>query len=243
MNRARILAALPLLLVLLLALALAACASTAPPAREEAPMLLADGPPDVTPDGLVRVEGAPFELVYRRPGVDFSRYRRIQVRPISIAYAETPDLTRIVQKRDRNYRLNDEQRSRVSQAFAESLTRAMTHDGHWQLTTSPGLDTLMLRVQLANLAVYVPSGASVLDRGTLTLDEAASVTLVVELRDSMTGEPLVRGRDSGSAVLPSGRFDPQDREELRQSIVAGFDRWTALIRERLDAAVARGPES
>lgn len=201
-----------------------------------------NGPPRETPDGLVRVDGTPFELAYVRPGADFSRYRRIQVRPIAIEYAKTPDLTRLVQKRQRNYRITDEQRTRVSRAFAASFTQAMTADGRWVLTTEPGPETLMVRVALANLAVHVPV-AKTDSRKPMLVEDAVDVTLVVELRDSLSQQPLARGRDTQSARLASGTFRPDQQDELRQSVQAVFDRWTAALRERLDAIVEATPPS
>ena len=178
-------------------------------------------PPDVTPDGLVRITDGPFELAYRRPGADFSSYRKIQVRPIAIEYAKTPDLTRAVQKAQRNYRLSDEQRHRVSQAFARSFTRAFTRDGQWKLTTDKGADTLTVRIALANMAVHVPLNKRIRDP-EIQVDEAAEVTLVVELRDSITDTPIARGRDTKSVTLASGSYRASDREELRTSIVQVF---------------------
>ena len=59
--------------VLALFALLAACSSILPP-------------PETTEEGLVRVPSRPEGGVYRRPGVDFMRYKRLVIEPLTVEF-------------------------------------------------------------------------------------------------------------------------------------------------------------
>ena len=70
-------------LSLLTLLVLTACAS--PPVDQTPNVPSYEDPPDVTPDGLVRVSDSVFDLAYVKPDLDFDRYKRIQIKPRDVA--------------------------------------------------------------------------------------------------------------------------------------------------------------
>ena len=212
-------------------LVLMACAST--PAKQPAPVPSYDNPPDVTPDGLVRVADSVFDLAYVKPGLDFSRYKRIQIKPIQIAYKEPPRPARSNASQRNNLELTDQQRSNVSRMFAEEFAKAMIKDGRYVLADRPDYDTVLLRVALAQLEINIPTVPQRHDP-MFYIDKAAEVTLVLELRDSGSGQPLARGRDTRSITPPSGSFRSSEPEELRYEARRVFAEWSTLLRNGFD---------
>ncbi|MEM9303419.1 MAG: DUF3313 family protein [Pseudomonadota bacterium] len=206
-----------------LALLLVACAGApeAPPTFDE--------PPDVTPDGLVRVDSPVFELVYAKPGVDLSGYDLIRIRPIGLGYKEEPSKGRLLVQPSGNFELTQAQRSRVSQAFAKAFSDAMTSDGRYKLVTSRIDRAMQIQLALARLEVNIPEPRRGSDE-VVMVDKVGELTLVVEISDALSGEPLVRGRDT--YVIAGGT---ETREQITMEITDLFTRWSQDIRRGVDS--------
>jgi hypothetical protein len=211
------------LLTLILALQLAACATT----RQPAPPNFSE-PPAATPDGLIRFDSPVFELVYIKPGLDLSRYELIRIRPIGLGYKEEPSKGILLARPAENFELTQAQRSRVSQAFARAFTQAMTADGRYRLVTSRLDGAMQIQLALARLEVNIPESRGD-EEEVLTVDKVGELTLVVEITDAVTGEPLVRGRDN--YVIAGGA---ETRSQITMEITDLFTRWSQDIRAGLD---------
>ncbi|MEM1090708.1 MAG: DUF3313 family protein [Pseudomonadota bacterium] len=187
-----------------------------------------DTPPDVTPDGLQRFDSPVFELVYVKPDLDLSSYNLIQIRPIGLGYKRDPAKGPMLLRPARNFELNPSQRTQVSRAFAWAFTEAMTGDQRYRQVIDPEAGAMQVKLALARLEVNIPeAGADTTE--TVTVDKAGEMTLVVEVSDSISGEPLVRGRDT---YVVSG--DGQSRADLNLEINAVFTQWANDIRNGFD---------
>ncbi|MEM9532383.1 MAG: DUF3313 family protein [Pseudomonadota bacterium] len=205
------------LLLIVPFLLLAACAGAPTPPSYSTP-------PDATPDGLERFESPVFELVYVRPELDLSEFTKIQIRPIGLGYKNNPSKGPMLLRPARNFELNQGQRTQVSRAFASAFTEAMTSDGRYALVTEPTVGAMRVQLALARLEVNIPeAGADTSE--IITVDKAGEMTLVVEVSDSLTGEPLVRGRDT--YVIAGGG---QARSDLNLEISEVFARWSQQMR-------------
>lgn len=207
--------------LLLLPLLLAACASAPPPPSYSTP-------PDSTPDGLERFDSPVFELVYVRPDLDLSDYTLIQIRPIGLGYKNNPSKGPMLLRPGRNFELNQAQRTQVSRAFASAFSEAMTGDGRYRLVTEPTVGAVRVQLALARLEVNIPEAGSDTDE-IITVDKAGEMTLVVEVSDALSGEPLVRGRDT--YVIAGGG---QARSDLNLEMSTVFARWSRQMRDGFD---------
>lgn len=204
-----------------LLLLLTGCAGTPQPPSYETP-------PDVTPDGLERFDSPVFELVYVKPGLDLSQYKLIQVRPIGLGYKRDPAKGRMLLRPASNFELTPAQRTQVSRAFARAFTEAMTGDKRYRQVTEPTAGAMQVQLALARLEVNIPeAGADTTE--TVTVSKAGEMTLVVEVSDSISGEPLIRGRDT--YVVAGGGHT---RSELNLEINSVFTRWAQDIRSGFD---------
>ncbi|MEM7708538.1 MAG: DUF3313 family protein [Pseudomonadota bacterium] len=205
----------------LLVLLLSGCAGSSKPPTF-------DTPPDVTPDGLQRFDSPVFELVYVKPDLDLSSYNLIQIRPIGLGYKRDPAKGPMLLRPARNFELNPSQRTQVSRAFARAFTEAMTGDQRYRQVIDPEAGAMQVKLALARLEVNIPeAGADTTEK--VTVDKAGEMTLVVEVSDSISGEPLVRGRDT---YVVSG--DGQSRADLNLEISAVFTQWAIDIRNGFD---------
>jgi len=212
--------------------ALTGCASMASP-----PPTLQTGPDaEVTIDGLVRVDNAAVPLAYRKPGMDLTSYTRFMLDPVEIAYQKDPG------NRGRsemggggdNFALTPSQMENLRGMFQDAVAEALTRDNGYELTTEPGPDVLRVSASLVDLVVSVPTDMA--GRQQVYTRSYGLVSLILELRDSESGEILVRAGDrrdptrntdaSLAAVTPGA---------VRADTQRLFRYWADLLRERLDA--------
>jgi hypothetical protein len=212
--------------------AVTGCASAPSP-----PPTLQTGPDaEVSIDGLVRVDNAVVPLVYRKPDMDLSPYTRFMLDPVEISYQKDPGGLRQsgMAGTSGNFALSMRQMENLRGMFQEAVTDALIRDNGYELTTEPGPDVLRITASLVDLVVNVPTESA--GRQQVYTRSYGLVSLILELRDSESGEILVRAGD---------RRDPTRNGDIRLAEVSPayvradvqrlFQHWAGLLRERLDA--------
>lgn len=180
-------------------------------------------------DGLVEVDAKKFDKVYLLPEADFSGYTKIMLDPTEVAFRRN-------WQRDHNHspsRVSDEQAREILEAartgFEQIVREAFEKEGY-QVVTQPGADVLRVGAAIANLDVAAPETTSAVRSRTYSR-EAGSATLVVEVRDSHSGQLLGRTIDEGTA----GEFGPYVRTEVtnRADFEQMFKRWATAFAKGL----------
>jgi hypothetical protein len=188
--------------------------------------------PDVTEDGLARVDIRGVYAAYRRPGADLNKYRKVMLDPVQVAFDPDWDPKRT----GSNLPLSAEDRERIrrelAELFTEVFSKELTKDGGPPLVTSAGSDVLRLSTALADVYVNAPD-TNEPGRSRTYVMSAGSATLVAEVRDSESGAIIGRlfdRREAGTGMLQwSG--SAQNSAEARRMLT----RWAQLLRERFDA--------
>jgi hypothetical protein len=210
------------------------CASTSPP-----PTLQTGPQAEVSHDGLVRVDNAVLPVAYLKPNMDLKPYTRFMLDPVEVAYQKDPGNSSSPQigVQSGNYSLSRSQMETMKEVFRESVVEALTEDNGYELTTEPGPDVLRISAALIDLVVSVPTEMG--GRGGTYARSYGMVTLVLEVRDSQSGEIFARAAD---------RRDPTRNTDIhlasvnpglvRRDVTILFEYWADLVRERLDAVRA-----
>ena len=210
--------------------AMAGCAATPPPTLQTGPDA------EVTVDGLVRVDNAVVPVAYRKPDMDLTPYTRFMLDPVEVAYQKDPGDRRRseIAGASGNFALSPSQMETLKGMFREAVVEALTEDDGYELTTEPGPDVLRITAALIDLVVSVPTERG--GRQDVYTRSYGLVTLILELRDSQSGEIFARAGDrrdptrdtSTSLAQVSPTFVRSDTRRL-------FQHWADLLRERLDA--------
>ena len=115
--------------------------------------------------------------------------------------------------------------------FQEAVVEALSRDDGYRIVDAPGPDVLRITAELIDLIVRIPTQRTAV-RGSTFTRSYGEVTLVLEARDSQSGEILARAAE---------RRDPTtgDMVEVqRTSVIADvrrlFQYWAGIVRERLD---------
>jgi len=201
------------------------------------PLVVADEPPQEW-DGLARVKSKKLDHVYKLPEADFSGYKRVRLDPIEVEF-------------DKNWKPNDSQRSpsqrltdsdivKIKQALAEEFRKVFTEEltkNGYPVVNEDGEDVLRVSAAIVNLYINAPEKMSAGRSRTYTTS-AGHMTLVAELRDSVTGKLMARAVDSVQG-RDTGGFQITNSVTNMSAARNGLIKWARILREGLDDATGR----
>ena len=190
----------------------------------------------VTADGLHQVRTMQVAGAYVKPGAELGSYTSIRLDPVTISYKRPPRERRSGARMNPsgdNWALTDSEKERVERLFQEAFERELSQSENFTLVEDDGPDVLRVSGHIVDLVVTAGPEPSGRDRSFVR--EAGQLTLVLDVRDSESGEALARIADRRS-VSASGGFRLQrnsvvnNQAELRRI----FSRWARFLRNGLD---------
>jgi len=206
--------------VLALALSVLGCAAPRPVAISST----------VNYEGLAEVSRPYFDVAQVRPETVFSEYDGVIVSAPELAF-RTPD------RSQEQFPLDENQKQRFQAALAEAFSLEFSNLQNLDLRDQPGQSVLELTVRVENITATVPSGQG--PQLGFALTAVGEATLILELRDSESGQILARGVDTraveGAALGQGGGM--VTRWEDVEKLCA---RWASMARSRLDALIDQG---
>jgi hypothetical protein len=201
------------------------------------PATAADAPPAEW-DGLVRVSSKQIDHLYKLPEADFSGYKRVRLDPIEVEFDKNwkPNAA----ERSPSRRLDNSDLEKIKKTVAEEFrkvfTEELTNNGY-PVVTEDGDDVLRVSAAIANLYITAPDKMSAGRSRTYTTN-AGHMTLVAELRDSVTGKLMARAVDSVQA-RDTGTFMITTSVSNLAGARTALSKWARVLREGLDAATGR----
>jgi hypothetical protein len=147
-----------------------------------------------TVDGLHLVPDTQLGLVYADPEADLSVYSKLLLIDAQVAFKKNwrKDINQ-----GKPYHVTAENmqkiRGEVSALFREIFTQELQSAG-FVLVSQQSPDTMIIRPAILDLNVNSPDTASTRNTRNIT-ESAGDMTLYLELRDSITGDVLVKAMD------------------------------------------------
>lgn len=192
-------------------------------------------PPDSTVDGLQRVEGTQMALVYAKPGVDLSQYNRILLLEPRVSF-----ISRWLQNQNAipNQRVRNEDMERIkadlAALFMEVFKQELQNNGGYVLVDGTAEDVLVVFPAITDLNVVSPDTPGT--RSTRSaIASVGSMSLYMELIDSMTGDRLVKVFDNKfDRTRPQTARSNRSRNEAAARDMLG--QWAEQLRMALDEA-------
>ncbi len=192
-------------------------------------------PPEVTVDGLHLIKGTKMGLVYAKPGVDLSHYNRILLLLPKVAFTKDWLKTQN-QMRNQTIRKEDMQRikSELAMLFADVFKQELQDVGGYVLVDSADEDVLIVHPAIVDLNVVSPDTPATRNTRSL-IAGIGSMTLYMELSDSVTGDMMVKAIDDKYRNDTSPiRMTNKVRNEAAARDMLG--EWAELLRKALDEA-------
>ena len=152
-----------------------------------------------TADGLYRVRNTRVGAAFVKPGASFADYDGVVIDPVSVSYMRDPRRS-IAEKRERGcFTLDEDSLERLKRIFQQSFERELARSQAFEVVSEAGPSALRVSGHIVDLVVAVPPWRG----GELDFVlEAGKMTLILDVRDSQTGEPLARVADR-RAIRPS----------------------------------------
>jgi len=187
-----------------------------------------------TEDGLQKVDIKGLDLVYVRENATIGGYHKVMLSPISISFRRNWEKTAVPGS---NLRIDpkDSQKikDRLAGLFREQVTKELT-DGGYVFADSAGDDVLEINLKIVDLNVTAPNVPAA-QRTNIYAVSAGEMTLIAELRDSTTSDPIMRIFDHAEAhesTYPRRIMNIDNIAEAK--IMTGA--WARALRAFIDAA-------
>ena len=192
-------------------------------------------PPEVTVDGLHRVKDTKMALVYAKPDVDLSHYNRIYLTEPQIAF--TKNWLRSQNSiPNQTVRKEDMQRIKIELAalFMEVFKQELQNNGGYVLVDGVADDVLIVHPAIVDLDVFSPDTPGTAGKRS-AIPSVGTMTLYMELIDSVTGDVLVKAIDN---KYDRTRTHIQAQNRVRNEAAARqmLGDWANLLRLALDEA-------
>jgi hypothetical protein len=186
-------------------------------------------------DGLIRQPHARLDAVWARPEADVVAYRSVMLDPLEVSFARNWSPRASGGRRLTPSDVADIQ-SRLAALFRE-VFRSELERGGYPLVEEPGPETLRATAAIVNLFVTAPDTMTPGRSRTYTANPG-SMTLVMELRDSISGELLARAVDTRSG-RNTGVMNLTDRASNTAEARRAIGVWASALRRALDELYAR----
>lgn len=145
-------------------------------------------------DGLVRQSGTRLDAVFLKPGAQIGDFDSVLLDPVTISFAGNWDPNRSTRGASRLSAADVAGiKEDLSGLFQETF-RAELGRGGFRLVDEPGPQTLRATAAIIDLYVTAPETTTP-GRTRVYTANSGRMTLVIELRDSITGEILARAVD------------------------------------------------
>jgi hypothetical protein len=192
-------------------------------------------PPEVSIEGLELVEKDRRGEIYADPDADWAAYTQVQLERASVAFRKN-------WKRDQNrydpFKVKDRDVEKIktglSELFHEVFTEELSSDNGYKMADSTGEDVMTISPQIVDLDVYAPDTFTA-GRSMSYTDQAGRMTLMLEIRDSVSGDLIAKASDRQEAPRygwVQWSTSVSNNAEARRML----QRWAKALRTRLDEA-------
>lgn len=191
--------------------------------------------------GLEKIKVKGLDVVYAKPGATLAGYTKVMLAPISVAFQRNwekqsaPGSRTPISAKD-SQRIREQLSALVREEFIKELG-----EGGYTLTDAAGEDVLDLNMSIIELKIAAPN-IQTAGRVETYAVSAGEMTLVADLRDSATGDTVMRIFDRGEAheTLRTQRITSVENVAEARHLANG---WAKSMRRELDLARGVGAKN
>ena len=215
--------------IVALAVLMAGCAAQEPSFQQ--------GPDaEKTFDGLVRIDNGRFKDSWADPDVDFSRYNKIMVGKAVFefrAVKDTGSSSSIRRSSQSEFYISDESREKLIETVTEVFRDELDKSEKFTRSEVAGPDVLVIVGALHDIVSRVPP--DMVGRSDIYLSSVGEATLILEARDSLSGETIYRAVDRRAAEQLGGQVSLSNSVTNSAEVRRMARRWAIRLREGLDS--------
>jgi len=167
-------------------------------------------------------------VAFLKPGARFAGYEALLIDPVRVSHKTEP------RPPPGSVALDAAAMERVKRIFQWCFDRELVQSGEFTVASEPGPGVLRVSGQIVDLVVEAPPD-QVGERSYVS--DTGEMTLALDVRDSVTGEPLARVIDRRT-IRPAGAglWELYQSSNVRNwgAIEDVFCDWASILREGLD---------
>lgn len=192
-------------------------------------------------DGLVEVKAKRMDAAFLMPGADFRPYTKLMIDPTEAAFKKNW-MRSINNQRSLADRVTEQDAQKILAAartnFDDIFAEAFQKEGY-EIVATAGPDVLRVSTAVIDLYVNAPDTMSAGRTYSYTM-EAGEATLVIEVRDSMTGALMGRVLDRRN-TRNTGRMQMTTSVSNQAEFRSLFKQWAGTAVKGLEELKAQSP--
>lgn len=191
---------------------------------------------EVTFDGLVRIDNGRFRDSWADPDVDFAQYDQIMGGGAvfefrAVKKSSSASMTR--RNNETEFWISDANKEKLTEVVTETFRKELAKSKNFTMADSAGPNVLVIVGGLHDIVSRVPP--DMIGRGDIYLSSVGEATLVLEARDSLSGETIYRAIDRRSAEQIGGQMQVANSVTTMSEVRRLAQRWATRLREGLDS--------
>jgi hypothetical protein len=202
----------------------------------QAPSIQQGPDAEVTFDGLVRIDNGRFKDSWIDPDVEFSQYDQIMVGEAVFefrAVKKSSSASFARRSNESEYWISDANKEKLVGVVTEVFRDELKKSTHFTQADAAGQNVLIIVGGLHDIVSRVPPDQ--VGRGDIYLSSVGEATLVLEARDSLSGETIYRAIDRRSAEQAGGQMMVSNTVTNTSEVRRMARRWATRLREGLDS--------
>jgi hypothetical protein len=191
---------------------------------------------ELTFDGLVRIDNARFSNAWIDPDIDLSQYDKIMAGGAEFefrAVKKSSGSTITRRSNESEFWINDKSKQELTEIVSEAFRKELQKSEHFTMADAAGPNVLVIVGGLHDIVSRVPP--DMVGRGDIYLSSVGEATLVLEARDSLSGETIYRAIDRRAAERAGGQMVLSNTVTTKSEVRRLAQRWATRLREGLDS--------
>ena len=191
---------------------------------------------EVTFDGLVRIDHGKFKDSWADPDVDFSQYNKIMTGKAVFEFRAVKNKgssTTMQRSNQSEFHISDKNKEKLIETVTEVFRDELDKSENFTRSEVAGPDVLIIVGALHDIVSRVPP--DMIGRGDIYLSSVGEATLILEAKDSLSGETIYRAVDRRAAEQLGGQVSMSNSVTNMSEVRRMARRWAMRLREGLDS--------
>ena len=189
----------------------------------------------MTFDGLAPINNSRFREAWADPDVDLKQYNKMIIGGAEFefrAVKKSTGSTSVRRNSNNEFWMDDKTRAKLVETVTAVFAEELTSVKGFTVTEEKGADTLILIGGLHDIVSRVPP--DLVGRGEIYLSSLGEATLVIEARDSLSGETIFRAVDRRAAERMGDMINVNSVTTMSE-VKRWARRWAMRLREGLES--------
>lgn len=195
--------------------------------------------PAVSPEGMQLKHDTRSTTAYKKEGVNFSDYSKVQFSPSTVAFKKNWQRDYNRNQSTISSRIKDSDVVRIKESVKvlldETFKAEFGKSGTYSIVKHATSGTLLLKPTIIDLDVNAPDVMTA-TRSKTYANEAGKATLFLEIYDAVSGEILARIIDTETVGDNHGFYQWANRVTNSADAKRVIKKWAKTLREKFDQA-------